>query len=749
MTTLLQKQTQEVKFTEFETTGRKFAILINGDTEQRHIDNVGAAIDAMRDRGIPDSNIIVVGFYDKRKYPNILAFDSTRDGLRLLNSELTKLNLAKDDVPFVYTTGHGNYVNNRGSLVFPKEEIDQEELLKVLDPLKNSRGIYLSDQCYSGSFPNLLMEKGFKGSAFAPTSEGKETECQFFSPLVFKLIKEGKDVNGDGKTELSEIYAFAIYNLNTQRAVKGMEQIYGVYRKEIPELTNIKQLSEGEVILEIRASWCHICKDQERDFNITNMFLGNKAKIYKMDWEQNSLRAQVQKLIGKEIDRYPTFVFIKNGSVISIVQERKGVSELIDLSIKHLKLTQLDGNELSKSFIPNLASSQQNLKIDAIIALLKLNITDPEIKKKIFDAIKEIKKDESAFNSLLTRLLPINKTAFEGNPNLLQNLPYDKKIYSSIIADILLAANSFGINISNELKEFGKIAFESTPSLNIIRLYANTLLSPKNQVAALDIVLKYDSQNHVMEQLTERGYKEFKNEDSSNIFGAFFKFAESSIGEKKLYLIRAITLISSDLSSNGIVSDRLAKYCTNLLVNSVFDVSVDLQLLADMAWSLRYVTSSQTTSDILFSLRSRFEKEPKTDFILIRTLKIVGILLEKSQSRSFLEIISENLDNKNKLVSYEAVNALYLYFNRIDEMNDQIMWGILFLPRLSNILNETYDEKTSDQICKILRFFVEFGVDISGAENGLKNLLNTRTSQLATDLLKQISKLKSVPKIIR
>ncbi len=212
-------------FTEFEEYNNVYGLLINGDRhELRHLGNVTQAKSTLERLGVSPENITIVNQAnvsisgrDKDEYDAQFSenqvYPSNGEGVKEAAAYLRE-HVKKNDLVIVYTTGHG--LNNCLSLNHGCYTVDN--FLGELSFMKEREveGIFISDQCYSGSIPKKAVDAGFKVKhAFAPIVEETETQCQLFIPYVWQAIEHCIDVNNDGKTTFldSALFANAHYHI--------------------------------------------------------------------------------------------------------------------------------------------------------------------------------------------------------------------------------------------------------------------------------------------------------------------------------------------------------------------------------------------------------------------------------------------------------------------------------------------------------------------------------------------------------
>lgn len=135
----------------------KYAVLISGQTEERHALNMTLVYNFLLDNGYNEKNIYVIDAKGQDRlycYPvNAAAtVDNVRDAFANLEQKLDK-----NDSLFVYVSDHGGLIEgaegnlstistNDGSV------LDQKTFHGFVDNLDYEIGVFVFDQCYSGGF---------------------------------------------------------------------------------------------------------------------------------------------------------------------------------------------------------------------------------------------------------------------------------------------------------------------------------------------------------------------------------------------------------------------------------------------------------------------------------------------------------------------------------------------------------------------------------------------------------------------
>lgn len=297
--------------------GRVVVAIINGDPyAKRHRDNPSHAISALTSRGVKPGDIFVAGRFTKKI--NVNEFSGTPEGVRKMFSAVTSA-IKQGETLLLYITGYGS----RNGIVLENGTLNHSDFLKTLKKFFSNKIIFVADCCFSGVLPDRIMQPGLNAVAMSPGVVGKETSCHFFAKPFWNAVEYGIDMNGDKISTFEEIFR---YSIEAYRR-RGKDTPYGSFRRSLPEIVDAKQLESGNVLLEIRTSWCSACNKMEKPLNAFSMMVGGSANVYTIDWEKNPLVGSVRKKLPK-VTTFPTFVFLKNGRLVAVKKGAMDVSTL-------------------------------------------------------------------------------------------------------------------------------------------------------------------------------------------------------------------------------------------------------------------------------------------------------------------------------------------------------------------------------------------------------------------------------------
>ncbi len=324
----------------------KLAVIINGDDEEeRHIENVNRAIKALRNKGF--HHFFVASSQKLENPEGIEQFPGTTQGVNgLFDAIEQKKALQKDALMLFYVTGHGNKVSGKACISFKDGCYPQDRMIERLQAVKEAgaRGIFVTDQCYSGSFPQAIVESGIEGVALSPGIEGKEISCQFFSKEFFERLETGYDPNHDGVSEPSEWFTAAMAAYHIGVGINDKEN--GRFAQSRPELTlkNIDTvLKTGKtMVIDVNATWCGACKAYRKTLDDLGGLVGAQVKIANITTDLEAHQnGELEKLYAKlgikaeETKSLPTTLIRKSDGKFEAIPGVLPMDELLQRLATH------------------------------------------------------------------------------------------------------------------------------------------------------------------------------------------------------------------------------------------------------------------------------------------------------------------------------------------------------------------------------------------------------------------------------
>lgn len=257
---------------------RKFAIIINGDSEKRHIANVERAIEALK---AEDSSyeIAVAGSVQPKAAVSKFT-DANEAGIKSIVSGLAKID--DDDLLVVYVTGHGNEGQKQEGCAALQDHscFSLETLKQELARLHFGKRIVVMDQCYGGRGMRLFAD--LRTTVVTGGSPNEQVCCNKFSPYFW--AKNVPDTDHDGVITVQERYVYALavgkpetltqyYSPSTAIGFSGMEDRSPSFSPQIQTVKNnseltqkLRQIGPGEqALVMFSASWCSVCHGEPMD----------------------------------------------------------------------------------------------------------------------------------------------------------------------------------------------------------------------------------------------------------------------------------------------------------------------------------------------------------------------------------------------------------------------------------------------------------------------------------------------------
>ncbi len=241
---------------------KKYAVVINGDTEERHLKNA-----------IRSSRVLKKDGYETFiANPDSLIADnyvpSNSNSIRTLISGLRE-KIDDDDELVVYTTGHGDKRNDVGILCL-SDGCGDTELGALLDGLPHGKRTVVMDQCYSGNWGKIFLDD--PNTLFISAGQPGDTVCcNLFAPFFWD--NDVPDENDDGFVGMRERFAHAMQRgggINDSHLISSLgyaELGRPPFSPEVKKVTgeelekSLAGLRPGQyAIVMFSASWCGACK---------------------------------------------------------------------------------------------------------------------------------------------------------------------------------------------------------------------------------------------------------------------------------------------------------------------------------------------------------------------------------------------------------------------------------------------------------------------------------------------------------
>jgi hypothetical protein len=197
----------------------KYALLISGKTEERHIVNMGLIYGSLLTHGFRKEDICVLdGYGIGREFYNVNGA-ATRENVVSAFQELES-RIDSNDSVFVYVSDHGSRRFDDDGVEFATISmhdgslLDQGTFAALVSKLDYGRGFFLFDQCYGGAFAqelgygnNIAIAASEPDSVAYSTASGRS----FSTYLISVFENNAADNSHDGRISVQEAFDYA-YN---------------------------------------------------------------------------------------------------------------------------------------------------------------------------------------------------------------------------------------------------------------------------------------------------------------------------------------------------------------------------------------------------------------------------------------------------------------------------------------------------------------------------------------------------------
>ncbi len=207
-------------------TPEKYAVLISGDTEEKHRINLSSIYETLLEIGFQKENMYILDSTGERHsyYP---VDDATqKESIKIVFEHLRK-KIDGQDLLFVYTTDHGERTTKTisecgvekektvSTLVLPGEDLDQIDFSDYLEGIDPQIGIFVFEQCYSGGFAKEIGHGKYVAIASTKArlksiSDVRDSMGYFF--LSAYRDSQKSDRNGDGAVSIQEAFDYMMRN---------------------------------------------------------------------------------------------------------------------------------------------------------------------------------------------------------------------------------------------------------------------------------------------------------------------------------------------------------------------------------------------------------------------------------------------------------------------------------------------------------------------------------------------------------
>lgn len=197
----------------------KYALLISGQTEERHVANMGLIYNSLLTHGFRKEDICVLdGYGIGREFYDVNGA-ATRTNVVSAFQELEG-RIDSNDFIFIYVSDHGsrrfddNGVEFATISMYDSSLLDQGTFATLVSRLDYERGFFLFDQCYGGAF---AQELGYGNNIAIAASEpdsvayATASGSSFSTYLMGAFENNAADNSHDSRISVQEAFDYA-YN---------------------------------------------------------------------------------------------------------------------------------------------------------------------------------------------------------------------------------------------------------------------------------------------------------------------------------------------------------------------------------------------------------------------------------------------------------------------------------------------------------------------------------------------------------
>lgn len=300
---------------------RKYALILNGDFEMRHLTNVSRSLKTLKEGGFETfvaSPVKPEISYDHYITPTLAGIQTLVNGLQSKIDE--------NDQLVIYTTGHGRFENGEGELCF-EGGCDYQTIAPLLDGIRYGQRTVIMDQCYGGNWAKIFLDDP-KTLFVSAGSRCEPVCCNEFSPRFWG--KDVPDLNGDGIVNWQERYAAAPSDKSLGRSqllfsTGYIQEGQPPFDAKVLEIQSesefkkaLKSLLPGQyAVVMFSASWCEVCKKYRPLFD--QLALEAKGQLQFLFTEDETLASRYG------VTQYPTIIVFNGQGDSLVVQDRSKV----------------------------------------------------------------------------------------------------------------------------------------------------------------------------------------------------------------------------------------------------------------------------------------------------------------------------------------------------------------------------------------------------------------------------------------
>jgi thiol-disulfide isomerase/thioredoxin len=317
---------------EKESKGQAFALILNGDNEPRHLENVERAVAELHREGSFHISLLS----PEKPKANVEAYaEASSSGLQALVAGL-RSKVGPQSTLVLYVTGHGDKTPEGDACFGLKDTcFPAKKLSELLRPLQLRERVVVMDSCYAGA--GLAWFADPNTTVVTQGSPGELVSCETFAPFFWS--HQVPDRNGDGAISIQERYQFALEKgktasltqfYSTQPMSLGPHSPKAPFPKEMDQAAvvhngaeldqQIKRLQPGQMALVLfSADWCRPCQEYLPSFQQLGKKYGGEFLLIHAEGIKGS-EIEWAKRYG--IDKYPSVAWMDHRGNLSLAKDR-------------------------------------------------------------------------------------------------------------------------------------------------------------------------------------------------------------------------------------------------------------------------------------------------------------------------------------------------------------------------------------------------------------------------------------------
>lgn len=352
-----------------DSENKKYALIINTDTESRHLENTEASVRELKAQGYETFVINPFALSDADH-----SYKTDHHTIKRVIKGMNRLIDANDEL-VIYSTGHGS--GNKKA----------DKFFESLDKLSYGKRTVIVDQCYGGNYYKFFSDDPSTYFVSAGV-EGETVYCQEFAPYFW--ASNVPDADGNGEVSFGERYAYAEKHVQGSLAqAVGYDPSSGSsFPDSVVEVHNraelqyqLSRLQKDQVaVMTFSASWCQPCKQFAPKFDA--MASSTQGQVLFLRTENEDLAKEYG------LTNYPTVVIFDHKQKAYPLKDYEKVFAALT---EHQVSVEMDMGRITEE----LHSTESSIRIRALHKLAQVfNPSDEKQVKEVFGLLDEMLQTE-------------------------------------------------------------------------------------------------------------------------------------------------------------------------------------------------------------------------------------------------------------------------------------------------------------------------------------------------------------------